>query len=56
MWFQSFLQLFRVLGVFGEFEQSAGQRGSRGVASRAGLVNHQLFYSGMLFLPSSINQ
>ena len=60
MGFQSFVQLFRVLGMFGKFKQSAGKRGPRGVASsRAGLVKHPLliiFHSGMLFLPSSINQ
>ena len=48
MGFQSFVELFRVLGMFGEFEQGAGQRGPRGVASRAGLVKYPGLISFLL--------
>jgi hypothetical protein len=52
------MQLLRILGYFGKFKQSAGERGSRSIA-RASLVNHSvlnLYYSGMPYLPELISK
>lgn len=58
MGFQCFVQLLRVLGMFGKIEQSGGERGSRSIA-RAGLVKHSvrnISYSGMPYLPALISK